>query len=71
MNLLDPHIAACAHYFGVARQDIHTIAIEYQELNDDRHEQSKAACMARVVERRASLPTSVERAAHDLPMTRS
>jgi FMN-dependent NADH-azoreductase len=50
MNLLDPHIAACAHYFGVARQDIHTIAIEYQEFKDERHERSKAACTARVVE---------------------
>jgi FMN-dependent NADH-azoreductase len=50
LNLLDPHIAACAHYFGVASdKDIHTIAIEYQEFKDDRHEQSKVdgrACVA-------------------------
>jgi FMN-dependent NADH-azoreductase len=50
INLLDPHIAACAHYFGVARSDIHTVAIEYQEFKDDRHEQSKAHCRARTTE---------------------
>lgn len=49
MNLLDPHIAACAHYLGVAGRDVHTIAIEYQEFKDDRHERSKAACLARAV----------------------
>lgn len=50
MNQLDPRIAACAHYFGVAREkDIHTIAIEYQEFKDERHEGSKAECRARVV----------------------
>lgn len=42
MNALDPGIAACAHYFGVATTDIETVAIEYQEFKDDRHVQSVA-----------------------------
>lgn len=36
LNALDPALAACAHYFGVAQDDIETIAIEYQEFKDDR-----------------------------------
>lgn len=40
MNTLDPAIAACAHYFGVAAADIQTIAIEYQEFKDTRHNRS-------------------------------
>ncbi len=40
MNTLDPGIAACAHYLGVAREDIHTIAIERQEFKDARYHQS-------------------------------
>jgi FMN-dependent NADH-azoreductase len=60
MNLLDPHIAACAHYFGVAREDIHTVAIEYQEFKDDRHERSKAECGARVTTLVARLAANVK-----------
>src|SRR6056297_482969 len=37
LNALDPALAACAHYFGVARDDIETIAIEYQEFKDERY----------------------------------
>lgn len=37
LNALDPGIAACAHYFGVAVEDIETVAIEYQEFKDARH----------------------------------
>ncbi|MCG7630244.1 NAD(P)H-dependent oxidoreductase [Epibacterium sp. MM17-32] len=40
LNALDPALAACAHYFGVAQADIETIAIEYQEFKDARHEAS-------------------------------
>lgn len=40
MNALDPGIAACAHYLGVAREDIDTVAIEYQEFKDHRYIQS-------------------------------
>jgi FMN-dependent NADH-azoreductase len=43
LNTLDPAIAACAHYFGVAVADIHTVAIEYQEFKDVRHERSVVA----------------------------
>ncbi|MFN7003618.1 MAG: FMN-dependent NADH-azoreductase [Roseinatronobacter sp.] len=43
MNALDPAIAACAHYFGVTAADIHTIAIEYQEFKDTRHDRSVIA----------------------------
>ena len=43
MNALDPAIAACAHYFSVARGDIETITIEYQEFKDARFEASVAA----------------------------
>lgn len=40
MNALDPGIAACAHYLGVAGGDIETVAIEYQEFKDARHVRS-------------------------------
>lgn len=40
MNALDPGIAACAHYLGVAREDIDTVTIEYQEFKDHRYIQS-------------------------------
>lgn len=40
MNAFDPAIAACAHYFGVSAPSIETVAIEYQEFKDARHDQS-------------------------------
>lgn len=43
MNVLDPAIAACAHYFGVDGANIHTVAIEYQEFKDARHDRSVIA----------------------------
>ena len=46
MNTLDPALAACAHYFGVARDDIHTVAVEYQEFKDARYRRSLAAAEA-------------------------
>ncbi len=46
LNALDPAIAACAHYLGVDAGDIHTIAIEYQEFKDARHDRSVAAAKA-------------------------
>ena len=48
MNALDPALAACAHYFGVAREDIHTITIEYQEFKDERYLRSVAQAEAAV-----------------------
>ena len=47
LNALDPGIAACAHYFGVAQADIETVAIEYQEFKDARHEVSVAQAKER------------------------
>lgn len=47
LNTLDPAIAACAHYFGVARDEIETVAIEYQEFKDDRHRRSVEQAEAR------------------------
>lgn len=54
-NHLDPHITTCAHYIGVARNAIHTIAIEYQEFGDERHSQSCAEADARTVALAAEL----------------
>ncbi len=56
MNALDPALAACAHYFGVAREDIHSITIEYQEFKDARYRRSVAeaeAATSALVERLA------------------
>jgi FMN-dependent NADH-azoreductase len=41
-NNLDPHIATCAPYVGVARDAIRTVTVEYQEFGDERHERSCA-----------------------------
>jgi FMN-dependent NADH-azoreductase len=49
LNQFDPHLATCAAYLGVARADIHTIAIEYQEFGDARHARSRAEAEARTV----------------------
>lgn len=46
LNALDPALAACAHYFGVAQEDSETIAIEYQEFKDGRHQASVEAAEA-------------------------
>lgn len=56
MNALDPALAACAHYFGVARDDIHTITIEYQEFKDARYRRS-------VADAEAAVPALVDRLA--------
>lgn len=47
LNALDPALASCAHYLGVAPQDIETIAIEYQEFKDERHRASVMAAEER------------------------
>lgn len=47
LNMLDPALAACAHYLGVAPDHIETIAIEYQEFKDDRYQASFKAAEAR------------------------
>ena len=63
MNALDPALAACAHYFGVAREDIHTIAIEYQEFKDERYRRSVAKAEAAVPGLVDRLAVPVRRAA--------
>jgi hypothetical protein len=45
---LDPHIATCAPFLGVAEDAIHTIAVEYQEFGDERHARSLAEAEAKV-----------------------
>jgi len=37
---LEPHVRTCAHYLGVAGDDVHHVAIEYQEFDDERHRAS-------------------------------
>lgn len=39
-NAFDVALTSCAHYWGVAPQDIYKIAIEYQEFKDTRHKRS-------------------------------
>ena len=59
MNALDPAIAACAHYFGVARSDIHTVTVEYQEFKDERYRRSVAAAEQRTPQLAAELVASL------------
>ncbi len=47
LNTLDPAIAACSHYLGVDARDIDTVAIEYQEFKDARHQHSVETARAR------------------------
>ena len=63
MNALDPALAACAHYFGVARNDIHTVTVEYQEFKDERYRRSLAAAEAAVLALAEDLAASTDRAA--------
>lgn len=37
---LEPHVRTCARYLGVASDDVHHVAIEYQEFRDERHQAS-------------------------------
>lgn len=37
---LEPHVRTCAHYLGVARRDVHHLALDYQEFGDERHRAS-------------------------------
>lgn len=48
LNQLDPHIATCARYVGVAADAIDTITIEYQEFGGERHASSIAEAEARL-----------------------
>jgi FMN-dependent NADH-azoreductase len=57
-NQLDPHIATCARYIGVAEDAIHTITIEYQEFGDERHTRSLAKAEAKAIALAAELTRS-------------
>jgi len=37
---LAPHVRTCAHYLGVAPDDMHHVTIEFQEFGDERHQAS-------------------------------
>jgi FMN-dependent NADH-azoreductase len=58
LNQLDPHIATCAPFLGVAEDAIHTIAVEYQEFGDERHARSLAEAEAKVCSLAATLTCS-------------
>lgn len=49
MNALDRHLAACAHYWGVDRDAIRSVIVEYQEFKDGRFAASLARAQADVV----------------------
>lgn len=55
MNALDPLLAACAHYWGVALNDIHNVIVEYQEFKDERF----AASLVNAHDRAKSLAKSL------------
>jgi FMN-dependent NADH-azoreductase len=57
-NNLDPHIATCAPYLGVARDAIRTVTVEYQEFGGERHERSRAEAEAKTTALAASLARS-------------
>jgi FMN-dependent NADH-azoreductase len=57
-NQLDPHIATCAPFLGVAGGAIHTIAVEYQEFGDERHARSLAEAEAKTCALAAELTCS-------------
>lgn len=58
-NHLDPHIATCARYLGVAGDAIDTVVVEYQEFGDHRHGRSHAEAVTRA----KSLALALARAA--------
>lgn len=43
---LEAHVRTCARYLGVAAEDLHHVAIEYQEFADERHETSMELALA-------------------------
>ncbi len=42
---LEAHVRTCARYLGAAADDVHHVAIEYQEFGDDRHRASLEAAL--------------------------
>ncbi|MCK9685370.1 FMN-dependent NADH-azoreductase [Scleromatobacter humisilvae] len=45
---LESHVRTCAHYIGVARTDLHCVAIEFQEFGDQRHRHSISDAHAKI-----------------------
>jgi FMN-dependent NADH-azoreductase len=43
---LEAHVRTCARYLGVAAEDLHHVAIEYQEFADERHDESVHLALA-------------------------
>ena len=43
---LEPHVRTCARYLGVSANDVHHVAIEYQEFGDERHRASLEGAIA-------------------------
>jgi len=48
-NHLDPHLATCARFLGVAPEAVDAVAVEYQEFGDARFARSLADAEASVV----------------------
>jgi FMN-dependent NADH-azoreductase len=60
---LEPHVRTCARYLGVARDDMHHVAIEYQEFGDGRHRASLEGALA------AAKALATRLAGHAVPCT--
>lgn len=60
LNQLDPHLATCARYIGVAPEAVKTIAIEYQEFGGERHERSITEARATAAALAVELSTARE-----------
>lgn len=72
MNALDPHLAACAHYWGVAREAVHSVIVEYQEFKDDRFTVSFGRAQEEVVKLAREMVQSLnERHAQRFPVPRT
>jgi len=52
---LEAHVRTCSRYLGVAAEDVHHVAIEYQEFADERHEASMRAALASAADLAARL----------------
>jgi FMN-dependent NADH-azoreductase len=55
---LEAHVRTCARHLGVAPDQVHHVAIEYQEFGDDRHAASTAAALEAVAALAARLARS-------------
>lgn len=58
---LEAHVRTCARYLGAAAEDLHHVAIEYQEFADERHD----ASVERALSAAGALATRLAREAGD------